>query len=66
MQEKYSATKKGERGLENFNMASTASDSAATILCTSKQTRFDIAKPNYKEVSATRIKERETWKEVSR
>ncbi|KAI9902769.1 hypothetical protein N3K66_002121 [Trichothecium roseum] len=31
-------------------MTGIASDSAATILCTSKQTRFDIAKPNYKEL----------------
>lgn len=32
-------------------MTSMAAESVATIVCTSKQTRFDIIAPNYREVS---------------
>lgn len=31
-------------------MTSMAAESVATIVCTSKQTRFDITAPNYREV----------------
>lgn len=33
-------------------MTSMVDDSVSSILCTSKQTRFDIAAPNYREVTS--------------